>query len=316
MKNIPLDFLKNDGPSIIAALKAVDIDPWACRVKRINITGSPVYSVNRMGKFKWGNKLNVDGIAMDKIGDFALKLVETPCLFDDEHAALSAIAAVAQKQSAQFHALGSIKFKEIPLDSGDGKESESSEEGADHPSVGKKNGIDDNGGGGNFPLTIYNEDLWGIINNGGDHSNDKHTALWWQFPGLSVTQRSYYGAIYMRVGRPVEDTASPKELANGVSASLELTHQAGYLHSDIRKSKVLLFDKIGYRLVDFGLSCGQNSGKYDLGPGAQRDSVGNRIRNCLDKGIPFEWTVTDDYQMLLSMITNLGERQGRKRSLG
>ena len=277
----PQHCLSNDGPSIIAVLKAADINPWACRVKRINKSGSPVYAVTQMGKFQWGRKINEDGIAMNKIGDFAMKLVENQQLFENEDVALSAIGEVAQKRSTQFYGLGSKEFKKKKDDS-----KEESEEDM---------------------LTVYNKEDWNVLVKGKRTRNGDSTG-WWEFKELSDASGPHYGAIVMMVGQPIENAACLDELARGVSASLELAHEAGYLHCDIRKSNLLRFN-IGCRLVDFGLSCKTTgAGFYNLGAGAQKDSVGHRIAECVDQGVQFEWTVADDYQMLLHMIAKLAEK--------
>lgn len=90
----------------------------------------------------------------------------------------------------------------------------------------------------------------------------------------------------------------------GVCQSLQVAHQAGIFHCDIRKSNVLYFDAIGWRLVDFGLSCEVAHDKYelDLDSGAQANGVGPRVKGCLQNGLAIRWNAGDDYEMTMKMF--------------
>ena len=94
----------------------------------------------------------------------------------------------------------------------------------------------------------------------------------------------------------------------GVSASLRVAHLAGILHCDIRESNLLFFDDIGWRLVDFGLSCKNDGNPYDLksDSGEQANGVGPRVKKCLAENQSFHWTIGDDYEMLMQMFRVYG----------
>ena len=113
------------------------------------------------------------------------------------------------------------------------------------------------------------------------------------------------GAILMKYGYAKREEGDHSAVWLGVCKSLQFAHKANVLHCDIRRSNVLYFKGISWRLVDFGLSClADDLERYDLEAesGAQAEGVGPRVKVCLEKGQPFNWTFDVDYEMLVQMF--------------
>jgi len=119
-------------------------------------------------------------------------------------------------------------------------------------------------------------------------------------------------------------TALPDELltrswiVKGVDRNLQFVHKCRYLHCDIRKENILLFeDGDGHQtpqLIDFGLSCKMDGddprvqchNNYLIFPAShQARSAGLRVQSLLKKNVHsqwIDWSVGDDYQMLLNLL--------------
>ena len=60
-------------------------------------------------------------------------------------------------------------------------------------------------------------------------------------------------------------------------------------------------------LIDFGLAWAlSDSGAYELEAGAQANGVGPRLRGCRDSQEEIHWEICDDYEMLLTMLQQVG----------
>ena len=108
----------------------------------------------------------------------------------------------------------------------------------------------------------------------------------------------------MKYGSASKEVDDAQQIWLGVFHSLQVAHQARIFHCDIRESNVLYFDGVGWRLVDFGLSCKVDHGAYDLhlDSGAQADGVGPRVKCCLQNDLPIHWNAGDDYEMTMKMF--------------
>lgn len=126
---------------------------------------------------------------------------------------------------------------------------------------------------------------------------------WWNLSKTNGNEEGG-GAIFMKYGRVPREGDDRSKICLGVCKSLQFAHEAGILHCDIRKSNILFFEGVGWRLVDFGLCCKNDESPYDLtaDSGAQAEGVGPRVKTCLENKQPFYWRVGDDYEMQMQLF--------------
>ena len=115
----------------------------------------------------------------------------------------------------------------------------------------------------------------------------------------------YGGVIFMRLG--VSKFVSP-EWSHGVCQCLLATHKAGYVHCDIRSPNMLKFGDT-FQLIDYDhggqLDVNGEAIVYISSSGAQRKTVGPRVARLLCSSDVVEWTIIDDYEMLLECILKM-----------
>lgn len=112
------------------------------------------------------------------------------------------------------------------------------------------------------------------------------------------------GAIVMTPGHALQKDWKPSDICADVCKSLQAMHTAGYLHCDIRENNVLFFStRQCYQLIDFGLSIAATNRSYQLVKGSEQAmAAGPRVRGCLARGEETQWTVDDDYEMLMVLL--------------
>lgn len=114
------------------------------------------------------------------------------------------------------------------------------------------------------------------------------------------------GVIIMDVGaRTYFKDAEMQLIQLGVMKSLELTHDAGVCHCDIRDTNILKFGS-EYQLIDYNLAVSvkgnvTHAATVTFGEGAQYDGRGSIFHNR-SIGDTVEWTATHDCDMFMTLL--------------
>ena len=99
----------------------------------------------------------------------------------------------------------------------------------------------------------------------------------------------------MRVGDSLQEL-SPRNIFESVVPYINLTHQAGFCHRDLRRANLVSFNG-NVQLVDYGEAVPVGSDQ-EVKRGGAREEVLPRSVKEVEEGANYEWTKANDFEML------------------
>jgi hypothetical protein len=123
---------------------------------------------------------------------------------------------------------------------------------------------------------------------------------------MSVARYGYEGVaggtLVMRPGELVPlSNAILESWCGCVFRDLQIVHDAGYVHCDVRPSNVLKFDH-HYRLIDYDLALDKKNSEFTFKPGSQFEYRPAQYKHA-QVGDKITWTPQDDISMITAVIT-------------
>lgn len=311
-------WIHEEGTLLAASLSYMGLDYKHCFTRLTAQSTSNVYTVctPRNYYYPTGMSKSTVGVSGSTV-HFCVKVHNNVESFDRESAALKSIAPTHIRGGVNFYATGALRNDKPRTYS---------------PFVVSKDGIVTLALSATKMATRHSIQLFGpSFKTPMDFWTDDITRPRSKLKHLQQDQQRRYdihpgGTIFMLPGKKPDYSShdARAQWLRGVQHSLRLTHQAGYLHCDLRLANILEFDD-NTQIIDYDLASkvGDCTVAFKKG-GAQWRGAGKRVADILDAAPHTEqvvlvpYTAADDHEMLeKTMLSILSQaEQSRQKSGG